>query len=264
MIEHAASTSHREVILSARSLDKDFRDGPRTISVLKNLFLDLHRGEAVAIEGRSGSGKSTLLHLLGLLDQPTSGQIYFKGLRVDNASAGRRNSIRGRSIGFVFQAYHLVSELTALENVLLAGSIAGCSGRESRRKARSLLEQVGLSKRLKHRPAKLSGGESQRVAIARALMGSPEVLLADEPTGNLDLSTADEVENVLFEIVRELDLSMLLVTHASELAQRCDRTLFMEDGSLHLPGSKEKECVADTPENVENSQVVGPETEPGD
>ncbi|MHC4917100.1 MAG: ABC transporter ATP-binding protein [Planctomycetota bacterium] len=226
----------RPPILSARSLFKDYRDGSRTITVLRDLNLDLRPGEAVAVTGRSGSGKSTLLHLLGLLDRPTAGQIYFRHEEVSSLGEGARNRLRANSLGFVFQAYHLVAELNALQNVLLAARVAaGCGwgfGLGQKARARELLERVGLGHRMRHRPAKLSGGERQRVAIARALVNGPEVLLADEPTGNLDETTARDVENLIFQLADERRLAMVLVTHEPALAARCSRVLALEDGRL--------------------------------
>jgi len=225
-------------VLVAENLYKDYRDGTRTITVLKDLDLSLGSGEAVAVTGRSGSGKSTLLHLLGLLDRPSSGDVCFKGLPVGDLGEGARNRLRARSLGFVFQAYHLVAELSAYHNVLLAARVAAGSGwpfaaGRARRQARELLDRVGLDHRLGHKPAKLSGGEKQRVAIARALMGAPEVLLADEPTGNLDAATARDIEDLLFELAAERALAMVLVTHEEGLAARCSRVLTLEGGRLH-------------------------------
>jgi lipoprotein-releasing system ATP-binding protein len=225
----------RPPILTATSLFKDYRDGSRTITVLRGLDLEIRPGEALAVTGRSGSGKSTLLHLLGLLDRPTAGQIYFRHEEVSSLGEGARNRLRASSLGFVFQAYHLVAELSALQNVLLAARVAaGCSLTlgDGRARARRLLKRVGLGHRTGHRPAKLSGGERQRVAIARALVNEPEVLLADEPTGNLDETTAREVERLLFELAEERRLAMVLVTHEPALAARCSRVLALEDGRL--------------------------------
>ena len=224
-------------VISARGLDKDYRDGFRTISVLHGLDLELGAGQTAAITGRSGSGKTTLLNLMGLLDRPTAGEIYFDGLPASRMGEGTRAGLRARGLGFVFQAYHLVAELGALENVLLAARVASgarwiFARGSARRRARELLERVGLGGRLRHRPSKLSGGEKQRVAIARALVNSPRLLLADEPTGNLDAATAREVENLLFDLVAERRLAMVLVTHEPQLAARCGRVLALEGGRL--------------------------------
>ena len=224
-------------LVALQGLDKDYRDGARTIGVLHGLDLELGAGETVAVTGRSGSGKTTLLNLIGLLDRPTAGQIYFRGEPAAGMGDRARSELRARTVGFVFQAYHLVAELSALENVLLAARVAAGAGwllgaRAARRRARELLGRVGLGDRLRHRPAKLSGGEKQRVAIARALVNNPKVLLADEPTGNLDAATAHEVENLLFGIIAERKLAMALVTHEPQLAARCGRVLALEGGKL--------------------------------
>jgi len=228
-------------LVVVQGLGKDYRDGARTIGVLHDLDLELGAGETVAVTGRSGSGKTTLLNLIGLLDRPTAGQIYFRGEPAAGMGDRARSELRARTVGFVFQAYHLVAELSALENVLLAARVAAGAGwllgaRAARRRARELLGRVGLGDRLRHRPAKLSGGEKQRVAIARALVNNPKVLLADEPTGNLDAATAREVENLLFELVAERNLAMLLVTHEPALAARCGRVTVLEAGRL-APGN---------------------------
>ncbi len=243
----AASIAENPVIsaslMSTRGLFKDYRDGTKTITVLRGLDFELHAAEAVAITGRSGSGKSTLLHLLGLLDRPTAGQIYFRGEEIGGLGERKRNRLRALCLGFVFQAYHLVAELSAYQNVLLAARVAArgawlARAFSARQEARRLLEQVGLGNRMQHKPGKLSGGEKQRVAIARALMGKPEVLLADEPTGNLDATTAREIEELLFELARERNLGMVLVTHEPGLAARCTRVLDLEGGKL-LPAAPE-------------------------
>jgi predicted ABC-type transport system involved in lysophospholipase L1 biosynthesis ATPase subunit len=228
-------------LVVVQGLDKDYRDGARTICVLHDLNLEVRPGEAVAVTGRSGSGKTTLLNLIGLLDRPTAGEILFRGVPAARMGERTRSEFRARTVGFVFQAYHLVAELSALENVLLAARVAAGAGwllgaRQARRRARELLGRVGLGDRLRHRPAKLSGGEKQRVAIARALVNNPKVLLADEPTGNLDATTAREVENLLFELVAERNLAMILVTHEPALAARCGRIMLLEGGRL-VPGN---------------------------
>jgi lipoprotein-releasing system ATP-binding protein len=224
-------------LVSVRGLGKAYHDGARVIAVLRGLDLELRAGETVAITGRSGSGKTTLLNLVGLLDRPTSGEVLFDGVPAARMSEWARSELRARTVGFVFQAYHLVAELSALENVLLAARVAQGSGwlfgaREARQRARELLARVGLTERLRHRPAKLSGGEKQRVAIARALVNQPKLLLADEPTGNLDAATAREVEGLLFAIAAERKLAMLLVTHEPQLAARCERVTLLENGRL--------------------------------
>jgi lipoprotein-releasing system ATP-binding protein len=223
-------------VLEARAVHKHYRIGKREIPVLRGVDLTLAAGEKLALLGASGAGKSTLLHVLGLLDPPTSGQVLYDGEAVHNRPVGERARLRHRQVGFVFQFYHLIPELTALQNVLLARmmatSVFGYLGhrRAARHEATKLLEQVGLGDRLHHRPTELSGGERQRVAIARALLAEPRAVLADEPTGNLDSSTARGVVDLMFSIQRERGLAFLLVTHDEQLAARCDRIVRMKDG----------------------------------
>jgi len=223
-------------ILQAAGVTKSYRLGRREIPVLRGIDLALAPTEMLALAGTSGAGKSTLLHLLGLLDPPTNGEIRFDGRRVDSLPAGERAKLRHREIGFVFQFYHLIPELTALQNVklgqmMLQGPLAYLGQRRAvDPRARDLLASVGLSERLDHKPTELSGGERQRVAIARALIASPRVILADEPTGNLDTKTADGVLEILFRINREQKIAFVLVTHNDALAERCDRVVRMTDG----------------------------------
>ena len=225
-------------ILAARQVSKSYFLGKREIPVLRGVDLELHDGEMLALLGASGAGKSTLLHLLGLLDTPTSGEILFEGRRVDDLSVARRAALRHREIGFVFQFYHLIPELSALENVKLgcmmfAKPLAYLRDRRSiRTAAGELLARVGLEERLGHRPAQLSGGEKQRVAIARALIARPRVILADEPTGNLDSRTAEGVLDILFRLNRDEGIAFLLVTHNAQLAARCDRIVRLGDGKV--------------------------------
>ncbi len=225
-------------VLQACAVHKHYRLGKREIPVLRGIDLSVAAGETVALLGASGAGKSTLLHVLGLLDPPSSGEVRYDGRRVDALPIGERALLRHRHVGFVFQFYHLIPELTALQNVLLA-RMMDCSlfaywrrRREVRAAATAMLEQVGLGERLHHRPAELSGGERQRVAIARALLADPKVVLADEPTGNLDSTTADGVVDLMFTIQRQRGLAFLLVTHDEELAARCHRIVRMKDGQV--------------------------------
>ncbi len=225
--------------IRVRGLRRDFLSGGRVIQILKGLDLDVAAGESVAIVGRSGGGKSTLLHLIGLLDRPTAGTIELEGAETTTASRAARDRLRRDRIGFVFQFYHLLAELTAEQNVLL-GAMMNVSPfewmarrGEAKRAAKALLERVGLLDRARHLPSKLSGGERQRVAIARALLRDPALLLCDEPTGNLDEQTSDEIENLLIEIQKERGAAMVLVTHNLRLAGRLDRTLVLEGGRLH-------------------------------
>lgn len=225
-------------VLKTNSLHKSFRLGRQEIPVLRGIDLQVEQGEMVALLGASGAGKSTLLHVLGLLDAPSSGTIEYDGKQVHNLSIRQRARLRHEHIGFVFQFYHLIPELTALQNVLLARMMQRSvlqymsERRANRAAAMALLEEVGLQDRLAHRPAELSGGERQRVAIARALLAQPRIVLADEPTGNLDSETADDVMNLLFRLNRERQLAFLLVTHNSEVASRCHRVVRLRDGCV--------------------------------
>lgn len=225
-------------VLSAQGITKNYAIGKREIPVLRGVDLSIQAGEKVALLGTSGAGKSTLLHLLGLLDAPTKGTIHYDGREVQSLPIAERARLRHQQVGFVFQFYHLIPELTALQNVLLAtmmdASVLQYWGKRKQAKASAIaiLEQVGLGERLRHRPTELSGGERQRVAIARALIAEPKVVLADEPTGNLDSATAKEVVDLMFNIQRERQLAFLLVTHDEVLARRCDRIIRMKDGCV--------------------------------
>lgn len=229
-------------VLEARGLAKTFATGGRTLEILKDLDLVVAPGEVVSIEGASGVGKSTLLHLLGLLDRPTGGQILYEGRRVDDASLADKARIRREGIGFVFQLYHLLPELTALQNVLLTHWIGGTPGDwleqrgQWRDEAREILGRIGLGDRIDHFPAQLSGGERQRVAIARAVAGHPRVLLCDEPTGNLDPRTAEEIAELLGDLNRERSIALVIVTHNPEVAARAPRRLCLTEGRLVAAG----------------------------
>jgi lipoprotein-releasing system ATP-binding protein len=224
--------------VEAVELQKSFRKGPAEVAVLKGVSLGVRRGQILAIVGQSGSGKSTLLHLLGTLDAPDQGEIYFNGLRIDRLPASQRDRLRNRHFGMIFQFYHLLPELTALENVLAPLMIAeGLWGfwlhhRRHRRLALGLLEKVGLSHRRKHKPRELSGGEMQRAAIARALVAGPDLLLADEPTGNLDQATGREILDLLHSLNREQNLTIVMVTHDPLIAQQADRVVRLVDGRI--------------------------------
>ena len=223
-------------ILRAEQITKSYQLGKRQIPVLRGVDLSLQEGEIAALVGASGAGKSTLLHVLGLLDPPTSGTVYYGDQAVSALPARQRAHLRHQFVGFVFQFYHLIAELTALQNVLLGAMMEGSVGsylgkrKELRRRAIELLADMGLSDRLKHRPSQLSGGERQRVAIARALIADPRVILADEPTGNLDSETSAEILELIWRINEERGISFLLVTHNEALAARCDHTLRLRDG----------------------------------
>ena len=224
--------------LSASGLAKGYRKGRNEVPVLRGVDFEVERGEMVAIVGSSGSGKSTLLHVLGLLDTPDEGSVWLDGRRIDDGPEKRRDALRNKTFGFIFQFYHLLPELTALENVMLPhlirhGALAYWKIRgKVRSEARALLERVGMDHRLDHRPAELSGGEMQRAAIARALAGGPEILLADEPTGNLDSSTGQGVLELLRDLNRERGLTMMLVTHDLQIAQQADRVVRLAEGRI--------------------------------
>jgi lipoprotein-releasing system ATP-binding protein len=217
---------------------KSYRKTAIEIPVLQGVELAIGEGEFVAIIGPSGCGKSTLLHLLATLDAPDSGEIRFEGHRIDNLPSAGRDILRNKYFGMVFQFYHLLPELTTLENVLLPAMIREGTigywrrGREYRRRAHEMLELVGLGHRLKHKPRELSGGEMQRTAIARALVARPRVLLADEPTGNLDKATGEEIMTILRTLNRQQNLTIVMVTHDSHIAHEADRTVTLVDGRV--------------------------------
>jgi lipoprotein-releasing system ATP-binding protein len=209
-----------------------YRQAGRELVVFRDLTMTLQKGEIVALVGQSGAGKSSLLHIAGLLEAPTSGEVFIGGTPASRQPERIRTEIRRESLGFVYQFHHLLPEFTALENVAMPRRIAGQSKVDAAKEATRLLEIVGLGERLEHRPAQLSGGEQQRVAIARALANNPRVLLADEPTGNLDPKTADAVFEVLIQLVRAERLSALIATHNYALSDKMDRTLLIEKGNL--------------------------------
>ena len=220
-------------VLEAQALAKTYVGGDGgQIVVLDGIDLEIARGEMVAIIGSSGAGKSTLLHLLGALDRPTSGRVVIDGHPLEGMSDDALSALRNRTVGFVFQFHHLLREFTALENVMMPLRIAGVEEAEARRRAMALLERVGLAGRVHHRPGALSGGEQQRTAVARALAADPAVLLADEPSGNLDHHNSERLHELFTELARELELGMVIVTHNRSLAARGDRVLQLEDGRL--------------------------------
>jgi len=224
------------VLVRVVRMCKEFNLGTRVLRVLRDVDLTLRRGEMVTIMGASGAGKSTFLHCLGTLDSPTSGEVIFGGERgevdVTHLSPPDLAEFRNRTIGFVFQFHHLLPEFNALENVMMPALIGRIQQREARERAESLLADVGMSERLRHRPGELSGGEQQRVAIARALIMRPRLLLADEPTGNLDTRTSREVQDLLFRLNDDYGLTMLVVTHSTELAAKMPRVVRMADGRI--------------------------------
>ncbi len=219
-------------LLEAKNLHKQYTNSHKTVEVLKGVNLHLEKGEFIAIVGPSGSGKSTLLHLLGLLDKPTEGEIVLNGQNTIRMNHKELASTRNRTIGFLFQAHHLLPEFSALENVMMPALMAGVPKEEAATKATGLLEGFGLEHRLNHRPSELSGGEQQRVAMARALINDPDLLLADEPTGNLDRSAGLELLRVLLELQERLNRTMVIVTHDPEIAAMAERRFKMVDGHL--------------------------------
>jgi lipoprotein-releasing system ATP-binding protein len=220
-------------LLSVRGLMKSFHTGGKTLEVLRRLELDVAVGELVAVVGESGVGKSTLLHLLGAIDRPDGGSYSFDGMDVFTGSADELARFRNTRIGFVFQFHHLLSEFTALENTALAGLIGGRPPAEARSKANRLLDELGVGDRTDHLPSQLSGGEQQRVAIARALMTAGDLLLADEPTGNLDTKTAQHVFDLLRSVQESHRLAVVMATHNERLAGSCDRILQLREGVLN-------------------------------
>lgn len=219
-------------VLELKKVYRSFKQGTQNLQVLREVDLELEKGEVVALIGPSGSGKSTLLQIAGLLEKPSKGDIYLDGQNCSKLGDGLRTSLRRDYLGFVYQYHNLLADFDALENVMLPQLIAGVGYKEAADKAKWLLKKMGLEKRIKHRPAELSGGEQQRVAIARALANAPKLLLADEPTGNLDPKTSEVVFAELLNIVKETGLSALVATHNFELANRMDRKVKLEGGKL--------------------------------
>jgi lipoprotein-releasing system ATP-binding protein len=225
---HVAYPSIFAAMLTATDLFKSYG----SLEVLKGVNLEIAKGEVVSIVGASGAGKSTLLHVLGTLDRPDSGKLLLNGKNVFSTNDAELALIRNRSVGFVFQFHNLLPEFTALENVCIPGFIAGRPEKEVREKAAHLLQRLGLKDRVQHKPAQLSGGEQQRVSVARALINDPDVVLADEPSGNLDSKHADELHQLFFELRKELNQTFILVTHNMELANMADRKLEIRDGII--------------------------------
>jgi lipoprotein-releasing system ATP-binding protein len=221
-----------EPLVRAARLSKYYGDG-RRIDVLVDLDLEVRAGETVAIVGQSGVGKSTLLHVLGTLDRPSAGQVFFDGVDLFALSEREQATFRNREIGFIFQFHHLLPDFSALENVMMPALIQGTSVAEAEPRARQLLERVGLGERLSHKPGELSGGEQQRVAVARAVALAPRMILADEPTGNLDPTTGAEVHALLMELNRAHNITLVIVTHNEDLAHSVDRVLRLQHGKLH-------------------------------
>jgi ABC-type lipoprotein export system ATPase subunit len=219
-------------ILSARGLKKTYAFGKRTLEVLRGVDLEVARGDFVALRGASGTGKSTLLHLIGGLDLPNAGEIFFAGQSLTKFSESALTHFRNRRVGFVFQAYHLLPELDTLENVCLPARVARISAPQAEKRGRELLARVGLKDRMDHKPSELSGGEQQRVAIARALINEPELLLADEPTGNLDSQTGGEIIELLKNLCAEKQMTLVIATHDAKVAARAHRVIELVDGRM--------------------------------
>jgi lipoprotein-releasing system ATP-binding protein len=224
---------NNKVVLETRSLHKYYRSGNSLLKVLRGIDFMLHAGEVVSIVGPSGSGKSTFLHLLGGLDRPTEGEVVMDHFNLNSISEEELSSVRNSKIGFIFQFHHLLRDFTALENVMMPLLIGGRSRKQVRDKAAQMLESLGLKDRQHHKPIELSGGEQQRVAVARALVGSPVLILADEPTGNLDRATGEELHEKIFQISRDKGVSFVIVTHNEELARKANRIFKLIDGKLH-------------------------------
>lgn len=222
----------RKALLRVEALEKTFKQGGQSLTILQNLNLSLDKGEMVALVGPSGAGKSTLLQMIGLLDSPTEGRITIAGEDASKLGDNERTRLRRDYIGFVYQFHYLLPEFSALENVVLPQMIAGRKKKEARERATALLTALGLSHRLSHRPARLSGGEQQRVAIARALANQPKILLADEPTGNLDANTSADVFEILIQLVRSAGIGAIIATHNMDLAMQMDRVLELKNGRL--------------------------------
>ena len=220
-------------IIECRNVCKSFVDGERELHILRGITLEVHDKEIVTIVGPSGVGKSTLLHIIGTLDRPTSGEVFFRGRALTSLGRQAINTIRGKEIGFVFQFYHLLPEFTAMENLMMPALAQGYTRKECRERAEYLLDLVGLSDRMEHKPGQLSGGEQQRVAIGRALFNRPSVVLADEPTGNLDERTGEGIIELLWKLNTEEDLTMVLVTHEASLAARAHRNIHLHEGEAY-------------------------------
>ena len=224
--------------MKAKKIFRTFPVGERKLDVLKGVDIEVKKGEILMILGPSGAGKSTMLHIMGLLDKPTSGRVYFKDTEITDLNQEAQSHYRNKYFGFIFQFYHLLPEFNALENVLMPQMIGrgllsyGAKYREIEKKAKDLLDIVGLSERMKHLPSQLSGGERQRVAIARALINDPELIFCDEPTGNLDTENAEKIHTLLEQLNKERNITFLMVTHNKELSSKGHRLLYMRDGVI--------------------------------
>ena len=225
--------SSAQSVLTCEHLEKTYSQGPQIVQVLRDVNLEIGTGDQIAIVGSSGSGKTTLLNLLGGLDLPSAGRVFVAGKNLAQVNETERGLLRNKYLGFVYQFHHLLGEFTALENVCMPLLIAGMGVDTASAKARSMLAKVGLEQRVEHKPSELSGGERQRVAIARALVTEPRCVLLDEPTGNLDRSTALEIQQLMVDLNRDLGISFVVVTHDERLADSMQRKLTLEDGILH-------------------------------
>ena len=221
-----------EPLLSARAVTKSYAMGKRMLEVLRGVSLEVARGDFLALRGASGAGKSTLLHLFGGLDAPNAGEIRFAGKNISTLPESALTALRNRNIGFIFQAYHLLPELDALENVCLPARMARIPAADAGKRGRELLARVGLGERMDHKPYELSGGEQQRVAIARALINQPELILADEPTGNLDSHTGGEIIDLLVSLRNERNATLIIATHDAEVAARAPKVIHLVDGKI--------------------------------
>lgn len=233
------SISNTMPLLEARAVRKTYIIGRRTLEVLRGVTLSIQPGEFLALRGASGAGKSTLLHLLGGLDLPNNGEVYFAGQNLRTLSNPALARLRNKRVGFIFQAYHLLPELSALENVCIPARIFRTSADETESRGRELLRRVGLGERLEHRPYELSGGEQQRVAIARALINQPDLILADEPTGNLDSHTGEEIMELLCSLRTERQATLIIATHDSRVATRALKTIELADGEIKASAKEE-------------------------
>lgn len=221
-------------VIECRQIEKTYRDANRELRILRGVDMEVTEGEVTVISGPSGAGKSTLLHLIGTLDKPTGGEILFRGQPINKMGRAAINQVRNKEIGFVFQFYHLLPEFTALENVMMPAICKGASRSSCRERGEQLLDKVGLRDRMAHKPGQLSGGEQQRVAIARALFNSPSVILADEPTGNLDEHTGEDIIDLLWNLNTRDKITLVIVTHDDRLPEKADRWVYLHEGKTSL------------------------------